>query len=60
MLKLSAIGLPACLILASVAANSAQAHFKLLKPTSWVNEDDLGEPQKSPPCGAASDASVSP
>src|SRR6187402_2422236 len=58
MPKLSLIGLAAGLTLLSAAANSAQAHFKLLKPTSWVNEDDVGEPQKSPPCGAPSDATA--
>jgi hypothetical protein len=29
----------------------ASAHFKLLKPQSWLNEDDLGGPQKGSPCG---------
>ena len=30
---------------------SAQAHFKLLAPTSWLIEDDKGDPQKAGPCG---------
>lgn len=29
----------------------SHAHFKLLKPTSWLNETDLGGPQKGSPCG---------
>jgi Lytic polysaccharide mono-oxygenase, cellulose-degrading len=32
-------------------AAQAQAHFKLLKPASWLNEDALGGPQKGSPCG---------
>jgi hypothetical protein len=30
---------------------SSQAHFKLLAPTSWIVEDDKGDPQKAGPCG---------
>jgi len=30
---------------------SSQAHFKLLAPTSWILEDDRGDPQKAGPCG---------
>jgi hypothetical protein len=41
--------------LALVAGTStAQAHFRLLKPTSWIVEDGLGDPQKSGPCGTTS------
>jgi hypothetical protein len=29
----------------------ASAHFKLLKPASWLNEDSTGGPQKGSPCG---------
>lgn len=30
----------------------AQAHFKLLEPTSWIIENErLGDPQKAAPCG---------
>lgn len=29
----------------------ATAHFKLMAPTSWVVENDLGNPQKAAPCG---------
>ena len=27
------------------------AHFKLLEPAPWIIENDLGDPQKSGPCG---------
>lgn len=27
------------------------AHFKLLEPTSWLNSDQRGDPQKVGPCG---------
>jgi hypothetical protein len=29
----------------------AHAHFKLLEPASWIEEDDRGDPQKLAPCG---------
>jgi hypothetical protein len=29
----------------------ASAHFKLLKPASWLKEDSTGGPQKGSPCG---------
>ncbi len=32
-------------------ATSASAHFKLLEPASWIEEDDRGDPQKMAPCG---------
>lgn len=35
---------------ALVSAN-AGAHFKLLEPASWIEEDDRGDPQKLAPCG---------
>ena len=28
-------------------------HFKLLEPTSWLIEDDRGDPQKGGPCGGS-------
>ena len=30
---------------------ATQAHFKLLAPSSWLVEDDRGDPQKAAPCG---------
>jgi hypothetical protein len=30
---------------------AAQAHFRLLAPASWIEEDKLGDPQKAAPCG---------
>jgi len=38
----------AAVVLAQVAAH---AHFQLLVPTSWLVEDQRGDPQKSGPCG---------
>jgi hypothetical protein len=35
----------------SLAAPMAYAHFKLLEPTSWIVENDRGDPQKMGPCG---------
>ena len=28
-----------------------QAHFRLLAPASWIEENQLGDPQKAAPCG---------
>jgi hypothetical protein len=35
----------------ALAAQTTLAHFKLLEPSSWLNEDDRGDPQKAGPCG---------
>ena len=35
----------------ALVAVSAQAHFKLISPASWIEEDDRGDPQKMAPCG---------
>src|SRR5256885_10240805 len=32
----------------------AWAHFKLLEPASWIEENNLGDPQKLGPCGGTS------
>src|SRR5262249_15410331 len=34
-----------------LAQVAAHAHFQLLVPTSWLVEDQRGDPQKSGPCG---------
>jgi hypothetical protein len=42
------------LALAAVAllgAAAAEAHFKLVEPLSWIEEDERGDPQKLAPCG---------
>jgi hypothetical protein len=39
----------------SLAATTASAHFKLLEPASWIEEDDRGDPQKLAPCGGTLD-----
>ncbi len=36
------------LLLAPVGAS---AHFRLLAPASWIEENQLGDPQKAGPCG---------
>jgi hypothetical protein len=41
----------ALVILSCFSAVPASAHFKLLKPTSWLTEDSTGGPQKGSPCG---------
>jgi len=35
----------------ALGAVTAQAHFKLVEPASWIEEDDRGDPQKLAPCG---------
>ncbi len=35
----------------SLTALGAQAHFKLVSPASWIEEDNRGDPQKMAPCG---------
>ena len=32
-----------------------EAHFKLIAPASWIEENDLGDPQKIGPCGGSPD-----
>jgi hypothetical protein len=36
---------------AALAPLTAQAHFRLLAPASWIEENNLGDPQKAAPCG---------
>jgi hypothetical protein len=40
-----------CLMFGWFSALPASAHFKLLKPASWLKEDSSGGPQKGSPCG---------
>jgi hypothetical protein len=44
------------LALAATAAMApfAWAHFRLLEPASWIEENPLGDPQKLGPCGGTS------
>lgn len=42
------------LILIAAAAPVAFAHFRLLEPASWLQESQLGDPQKAGPCGGTS------
>lgn len=41
-------------------SSSAQAHIKLLKPASWLTEDEVGGPQKGGPCGPGGPDDVQP
>ena len=40
-------------VLVAFVPTVAQAHFKLMEPSSWIIEDDRGDPQKSGPCGGS-------
>jgi hypothetical protein len=42
-----------CASLALLATHGA-AHFRLLAPASWLEESQLGDPQKKAPCGGTS------
>ena len=44
------ISLVSALILATLPA-VIEAHVKLLQPASWLVEDEMGNPQKTGPCG---------
>jgi hypothetical protein len=41
----------ACVLGLVLVPFAAQAHFKLLAPASWIEENALGDPQKAAPCG---------
>jgi hypothetical protein len=38
---------------AGLGAAVADAHFKLVEPASWIEEDERGDPQKMAPCGGS-------
>ena len=44
----------AVFLAAGIVAPLASAHFKLSEPASWINENNLGDPQKLGPCGGTS------
>ena len=52
-MKLSSAILLACAATAALAP-LANAHFRLLEPASWIEESQLGDPQKLGPCGGTS------
>jgi len=52
-MKLSSAILAACAATAALAP-IANAHFRLLEPGSWIEESQLGDPQKLGPCGGTS------
>ena len=37
--------------LAAAVATAVNAHFKLVEPAAWLEQDDRGDPQKLAPCG---------
>jgi hypothetical protein len=41
------------MVSSALAANVARAHFVLESPPNWAEQDSLGAPQKSAPCGQA-------
>ena len=43
----------AALLLIIAATGIANAHFTLMKPDAYSKQDNLGLPEKSPPCGQA-------
>jgi hypothetical protein len=38
----------------AVLASTGRAHFHLIEPASWLEESQLGDPQKMAPCGGTS------
>ncbi len=38
----------------ALGAAGAQAHFYLEAPASWIEQDEMGDPQKIAPCGGTS------
>ena len=48
------------LILGAAVVPQAGAHFKLLEPASWIEEDRLGDPQKAGPCGGVTATATAP
>ena len=50
-MKHSARFLLAFAVLMVIVPAVTSGHFKLLEPTSWIVENDRGDPQKAGPCG---------
>jgi hypothetical protein len=48
------------LALIAIPVAPVHAHFKLLAPASWLNEDSSGAPQKGGPCGPGGADDVQP
>src|SRR3984893_6309345 len=48
------LSLSFALTAAAAMAPFAWAHFRLLEPASWIEENNLGDPQKLGPCGGTS------
>jgi hypothetical protein len=52
-MKISKALLFGCLAFAAIAPKLI-AHFRLLEPASWIQENQLNDPQKMAPCGGTS------
>jgi len=50
MLRLKTLAIAVMMLLVSVPA---RAHFVLMSPTNWAQQDANGQPEKSAPCGQA-------
>src|SRR5688500_1227226 len=50
VLKKWMLALPAAGLAAAVAP-AVYAHFELVEPASWLEQDDRGDPQRLAPCG---------
>ncbi|HEY2844426.1 MAG TPA: SCE4755 family polysaccharide monooxygenase-like protein [Bryobacteraceae bacterium] len=48
------LGLAFALAATAAIAPFASAHFRLLEPASWIEENPMGDPQKLGPCGGTS------
>jgi len=56
MLRLLGAGLAAAATTGSTPpSRDLVPHFRLLEPTSWIVEDERGNPQKAGPCGGTND-----
>lgn len=40
-----------CVLALALIPAGADAHFRLLAPAAWIEENQLGDPQKAAPCG---------
>ena len=58
-MKLTHTSLFAALATAALVPQ-ASAHFHLVEPPSWIEENNLGDPQKMGPCGGASANGATP
>lgn len=53
MISLRSASLAIAVVSVAALARPARAHFELVAPQNWANQDGTGSPQKSAPCGQA-------